>query len=129
MTPVYTSASTRVQLLAMTPPAAGAAKAGSGTGWPLALQQGGGACPLVRLVADAQVPARAPPSRICILVVSTACNLDSTILCVIFAGGWELEVLARSIGRLCPMLGSFNDDLVPTLNVFGLAAVNLQVSW
>ncbi len=51
------------------------------------------------------------------------------MLCVIFAGGWELGVLARSIGRLCPMLGSFNDDLVPTLDMIGLAAVSLQVSW
>ncbi len=51
------------------------------------------------------------------------------VLYVAIAGGWVLRVLTRSIGRLCPMLGSFIAIYVPTLITFGLTAPSLRYSW
>ncbi len=51
------------------------------------------------------------------------------VLYVANAGGWVLRVLARSVGRLCPTLGSFIDFYVLTLIDLGLIAPPLRCPW
>jgi hypothetical protein len=77
-----------------------------GSGFWLAPARGSPSCGFPGPLAEARIPARAPPATISILVVTPAGILDTMVLHVVYAGSWVLRML-RSVGQLGPTLGSF----------------------
>ncbi len=116
------AASTGARLLA-----AGAATEHRGPGCWLAPAWGSLSSRLPGPLAEAQIPARAPPSLISIRVVTPTIFLDSIVLYVANAGGWVLRMLLRSVGQLGPTLGSFTVLYVPMLIGFGVPATPLHL--
>ncbi len=92
-----------------------------GLGHWLALARAGLSCRLPGPLADARIPARAPPSLNGIVVIAPAFGLDSMVLHVITAGRWELRRL-RSIGQLGLMLDFFTIFVVRAVIGTGLFA-------
>jgi hypothetical protein len=100
----------------------------SGTVATIALQQGSAACPLAGPLAEARIPARAPPWQDPILVLLHGFVLDPMMLFIISAGSWVLRVLLRSIGQLGPLLGSFIAVFAPSHIALTLFALSLRLS-
>ncbi len=88
------------------PAVGGTAAVHRGPGHWLVLARTGPSCRLPGPLAEARIPARAPPSLISIVVITPVIYLDSMVLHIISAGRWELRML-RSVGQLGPMLDSF----------------------
>ncbi len=82
-------------------------------------------CGLPGPLAEARIPARAPPAIIGILVTLPAIILDTMVLHVAFAGRWVLGLL-RSVGQLGPTLGSFTVFSVLALRGRHLRALPLR---